>query len=712
MTFDTTLAQWYRDLPEFQNVNADYTPIGPPQADPYLLINLDEALGARLPNNVNLVGSGEVVAIVDGGILQTHQEFDLPIQTYGTVPIDDHGTMVASIVAAAYNSVGIIGVAPGAWIHFTSYAPNGTFDLANITAGTLAAANTFDSIAQNNSWGFDTEATELRSYLNANPGLSVTQGLSFFTGVHASSWTNYLDALDTFQEKGVIVWAVSNTLDTVDLSAAMPEFAPDLAEAWVAVVNGYFEVNSNGNINYAELLSASCGMAAAYCIAADGTVVAATATSNSSYDVATGTSFAAPQIAGSFALLAQAFPDLTPEELTNRVLASANNSWFSAEGVAVDGTVNFGGGITHDYSEIWGHGVLDLAAALKPIGTASIVANGNVTTGTRTPLDTAGISVSGAFGDALARGLADRDITVFDYFNGNFTLAADTLVANRGDGNLHRMTDLVRVRPGDLAPAAGSTDGSNAGVVAAAYGENTVAASTVLGLSRNANYVTGGAEGWSTFAYAGGQQAAANAMAGLGVSRTFDTIGGSFTLGISQSVEQGALLGLVGNEAFDFGQGTSITAGHLGYEKTFGDRFAVFANVEVGIANVFGLPSDGLVRSIGPVGFNGFSLGASARGILADSDRLTFTVSRPLTVASGEMELGMPVGRTIDGTITTEAVTLSLTPGGQQLDLGINYEIGIGATSTLRFAATYSLDAGNVDGARGLALAAGLGIGF
>jgi len=62
--------------------------------------------------------------------------------------------------------------------------------------------------------------------------------------------------------------------------------------------------------------------------------------------------------------------------------------------------------------------------------------------------------------------------------------------------------------------------------------------------------------------------------------------------------------------------------------------------------------------------------------------------------------------------VTTEAVTLSLAPGGRQLDLGINYEVGIGAASTLRLAATYSLDAGNVDGARGLALAAGIGIGF
>ncbi|MCW5719367.1 MAG: hypothetical protein KIS68_16235, partial [Bauldia sp.] len=420
----------------------------------------------------------------------------------------------------------------------------------------------------------------------------------------------------------------------------------------------------------------------------------------------------APIVSGGIALVAQAFPTLSPAEITTRILASADNTWFAAEGVGITGTVDFGGGITHDYSNIWGHGVLDLAAALSPLGTVSIVMGDSLATGRRAPLDSAGVSVSTAFGDALARGLAGREMTVFDHFNGNFVIDADALVRDRGAGGLARVTDLVRVGAGDFDPVGGAPSLAGGGVVEAAYGRDAVAASSVLGLSRNAAYVTSGNDGWSTFAYAGGQQATDNVMAGFGLARTFDALGGRLTIGASQNIEQGALLGLVGNEAFDFGRGTAITAGHLGYERAVGERFSVFANVEVGMANAFGLAADSLVRSIGPVGFNGFNVGATAHGVIADNDRLTFSVSRPLRVASGEMAIGMPVGRTIDGTVTTEVVTLSLAPGGRQLDLGVNYEVGIGATSTLRLAATYSLDAGNVDGARGLALAAGIGIGF
>src|SRR5690606_27227320 len=121
------------------------------------------------------------------------------------------------------------------------------------------------------------------------------------------------------QENGVIVWAVSNNLTGVDVNAALPSFQTSLGEAWIAVVNGYFEVSGGGTINYAELLSAPCGMAASYCIAADGSVWAATATGTNTYAADTGTSFAAPQVAGGVALVAQAFPDLTPEEITNRI---------------------------------------------------------------------------------------------------------------------------------------------------------------------------------------------------------------------------------------------------------------------------------------------------------------------------------------------------------------------------------------------------------
>jgi len=67
-----------------------------------------------------------------------------------------------------------------------------------------------------------------------------------------------------------------------------------------------------------------------------------------------GTSFSAPQIAGAAALLAQAFPNLTGQQIVNLLLTSARDA-----GAA--GT-----------DAIYGRGILDIARAFAPAGTTSL----------------------------------------------------------------------------------------------------------------------------------------------------------------------------------------------------------------------------------------------------------------------------------------------------------------------------------------------------
>ena len=62
---------------------------------------------------------------------------------------------------------------------------------------------------------------------------------------------------------------------------------------------------------------------------------------------------------------AQAFPSHTPEQLTDRILASANNSWFTSSGNTTFTT--HGASIKYGYNDEWGHGVPDMEAALAPI---------------------------------------------------------------------------------------------------------------------------------------------------------------------------------------------------------------------------------------------------------------------------------------------------------------------------------------------------------
>lgn len=89
-----------------------------------------------------------------------------------------------------------------------------------------------------------------------------------------------------------------------------------------------------------------------------------------------GTSFSAPQIAGAAALLAQAFPNLTGQQIVNLLLTSARDA-----GAA--GT-----------DAIYGRGILDIARAFAPAGTTSLAG-----TTTVVPLTGNGGTTSGPMGD-------------------------------------------------------------------------------------------------------------------------------------------------------------------------------------------------------------------------------------------------------------------------------------------------------------------------
>ena len=80
-----------------------------------------------------------------------------------------------------------------------------------------------------------------------------------------------------------------------------------------------------------------------------------------------GTSYVAPQIAGAVALLSEHFPNHSAEQIVDRLLASADNSFFTRDGV-----VTFGNGIQHGYNDEFGHGFMDIYAALNPITSSSL----------------------------------------------------------------------------------------------------------------------------------------------------------------------------------------------------------------------------------------------------------------------------------------------------------------------------------------------------
>ena len=293
-----------------------------------------------------LRGRGQIVSVIDEGFRLSHEALrDRKFFDPGyDVGLADHGTAVASVLAG--DAVGMVGIAPSADLAL------GRFDSSAHLARATWQALSLGAVAQNNSWGY--------TDLPATPtGVSRA-----FAGPDGA---DYLDALKAYASEGVVVFAVSNdeTRTQSLVMEALPKMLPSLEPGWLAVVNAVPDFDAE-RILSAQRLSAGCLDAARWCLAADGGWDAANAASDTAYRFVTGSSFAVPQVSGALALLGEAFPNLTPHQLRIRLLASADNGFFSH-----DGTVELAPGFEHGYNREFGHGFLDIRSALLPIGTRS-----------------------------------------------------------------------------------------------------------------------------------------------------------------------------------------------------------------------------------------------------------------------------------------------------------------------------------------------------
>jgi subtilase-type serine protease len=595
--------------------------------------------------------------------------------------------------------------------------------LDNVIGGTRDAALR-GAVAQNNSWGFEYSASDFASYLRTNPGQSVAQGLNAVIGNYGSAkWQAYLDALDGFQRGGVIVWALSNNeaMTSGDVMAALPHFDHRLQGAWIAAANGYFEVDSSGDITKAVRLSAPCGYAASFCISGDGTTRAAAASSDTAYSAGTGTSYVAPQIAGTVALLAEAFPDLTPEEWTKRLLASADNSWFARLGVATSGTTDFGNGVSHAFSQEWGHGVLDIAAALSPIGTVSYLSGDHVLTSSRTSLADTTIAPAPSFGDAIETALAGTDIAVFDSLNRSYVVEGSQFVEVASKPIL---PDLMRwatasrspMRPGLLNPSA---DGSGAvGVSVAAEASGIFQTNNFPAQHRQNSVLALVGENVAAISsyQAGPFMITAAGFAGEGLEEQLGSVaGGGFNIAVGETTRLGVgatylsdrdrLLGMERSAAFEWGSGSTVGTIHASLDHELASDVNLFGRFEYGTARPTGATS-GMISAISDIDFSAFQVGVRVGNVMSKRDTVSFSVAQPLRTETGAINLAVPTGRNAAGEIQQRELAAEVQPTGREFNFGLDYNLAVGEGS-LRIGLQYRVDAGHREGSSAIGAAVG-----
>lgn len=246
-----------------------------------------------------------------------------------------HGTAVSFTIAGRRNDVGTHGIAFNATI------------LAARADSTGSCATTGDD----GGCKFSDTAIAAGVDLARNNGARV---INISLGGSAPS-DSLLQAIGRATSVGIVVVIAAGNDGTVNPDPLAGTIAASAQSRGLVIIAGSVGANDSRTpgADVISMFSDRAGTGAANYLTAVGERVRAPDNNNVGY-YWTGTSFAAPQISGAIALLAQAFPNLTGAQIVSLLYASARD----AGDPGVDA--------------IYGHGVLDLTAAFQPVGTTTV----------------------------------------------------------------------------------------------------------------------------------------------------------------------------------------------------------------------------------------------------------------------------------------------------------------------------------------------------
>ena len=603
--------------------------------------------GAAFAHAAGLSGTGSTIAVSDGSYIAGTDEMSgknvTVINNWQGDPNDEaasaHGTIVSAV--ALGKSGDFIGVAPEANLIFGSF--QNEQKLANLGNAAFNAR----AVAWNNSWGY------------SNLFLNQADFDVLFKTV--SGGANYLAALDTFASQNTVVFAVSNdkAAQHSGLMDALPYLRPSLESGWIAAANGV-PTFSGGDVSSVQLISSACLEAARWCVIADGTwrLPNLSLALSPGTTFVTGSSFAAPQVSGALALLQNAFPLLSPHDLRVRLLASADDGFFPA-----DDTVELATGFNKGYSVTYGHGFLDIEAALKPIGATAMPLSGGGAVATNAAV----LRTGTGFGDAVEMSLAGTEVLVKDALSAGFVMPASALssgarLGSRANALLSRSLtrDLAHDRVAAVSALSDPFGAFGGNTVDLTAPDGTMSASVMMPVS--------GAQ-----------------SVGMTLSRVLADGPMRVELGLKLARDDGRMMSLDGTSE------AMMASVSLGVAQDLGANAFVGLSGEIGMTDLGGATA---LSGAGSARFDSAALKIGRSDVFAKGDRLTAGVSMPMAVSSGQRVLDLPVYRTATAA-SFEPVAINLAPENRQIDFEIGYQAMLAEGLEMKLSLIHSDNLGN-----------------
>ncbi|HGE8460409.1 TPA: S8 family serine peptidase, partial [Serratia marcescens] len=257
--------------------------------------------------------------------------------------LGSHGTHVGGIAAGSRDGGAMHGVAFNAQIISAENGDPGPEDgivLGNDGAVYQAGWNKLVASGAriiNNSWGIGiTEKFDKGGYDPAYPHFTVNDAQKQFDQIKQILGTKpggaYQGAIDAARSGVVTIFAAGNdyNLNNPDAMAGLAYFVPDIAPNWLSVASLQDPTNS-GDYSISTF-SSRCGYTASFCVSAPGTrvyssVIAGTGVDDltTGYANKSGTSMAAPHVAGSVAVLMERFPYLNGAQVADVLKTTATD---------------------------------------------------------------------------------------------------------------------------------------------------------------------------------------------------------------------------------------------------------------------------------------------------------------------------------------------------------------------------------------------------
>ena len=746
---------------------------------PYEQMNIHK-VQSFASSGVKLTGEGQRIHIADFNCDDTHEIYanktiynlddgGVGESTFSAATAANyHCQFVASI--AAGDSIGasqVMGVAPDADLVLSSIGNTiGSYTLDDF-ATDIDAAYGYGAIVSNNSWVYldntDGNAnavwnvTEVKNQI-ASFGFSTNEGFAYRTIGNASTQAQtvsqqYITALNNFQQTGVVVFAAGNYSGESDVSfmAGLPELYPQLAEAWLAV--GFVDFTGSSMATAVEsdftLRGNKCGSAKEYCVVADGYQLNGASYGTNNYATGkSGSSFSAPMVSGGIALLAQAFPNHTSEQLTDRLLASANNTWFTPEGQTTFTT--HGNSITHGYHSTWGQGIPDFYAALSPITSSSnpslaLYIGASIQSGSASPLASSVVIASSSYGDTISDGLKDEHTYTYDALSGGFKIEMASLVRvakqakplidfNQSFANLDKALITEQPQLTTFKRVISELNNDHNQMFRVTMGSKTIPVQSFLGSNIDSGIDM---ETFST-------PYLSQSSEGVGLGATYPIADGRLLLGVTVPVNDSSViikdkntsitasiekdwkhnstvtlltgfnsnaagpLGMTGYGALDMSDaGTKTNFIVAKSQSKLTNNFALTAVAAVSNSSS-STPSTSLLGSTRNIRSSSIGLGATMTDILGKG-AVSMLLSQPDRVFSGDINIGIPQLADAEGNITKKSKVISLSPSARQLDFKLIYTDDIFTDTGIRLEYAVSRNINHVQ-AEGLARAGFIGV--